>query len=74
MHWCKHRSVKKWSLKKAFLSWWILQFLEKPWKMWENTDMYQPKKEGIIWCQKQAIIQQIFFSENLLAIEMKGNE
>ena len=35
--------------------------------------MEQPNQEGIIWCQDQIIIQQ-FFSENLLAIEMKKKQ
>ena len=33
--------------------------------------MLKPKQEGIIWYQNQTIIQQFFFSENVLAIEMK---
>ena len=37
--------------------------------------MQQPKHEEIICCQNQtAIIQQIFFSKDLLAIEMKKKQ
>ena len=37
--------------------------------------MQQPKHEGIICCQNQtAIIQQNFFSKDLLAIEMKKKQ
>ena len=35
--------------------------------------MSQQKEEEIIWCQNQIIIQQ-FFSENLLAIEMRKTQ
>ena len=35
LHWCEYRAkkkIKKMTLKNAFLSWWIIHFLEKPWK------------------------------------------
>ena len=49
----EHRSKKKKQkmiLKKIFLSWWIIQFFEKLWKMWENTEilnLLQQKDEGV---------------------------
>ena len=38
-------------LKNTFLSWWIMHFLEKLWKIWENIrilNWFQQKEEGII--------------------------
>ena len=40
--------------------------MEKPWRMWENIEILnlsQQKEDGTIWCQKQVIIPQIFFSQ-----------
>ena len=34
-------------LKNTFSSWWIIQFLEKLWKMWENIKTLQKRKELI---------------------------
>ena len=39
------------NLKNTFLSRWIMQFLEKLWKMWENLEipnLSQEKEEGMI--------------------------
>ena len=39
------------NLKNTFLSRWIMQFLEKLWKMWENLEipnLSQQKEEGMI--------------------------
>ena len=50
-------------LKKIFLSWWIMQFLEKLWEMLENIEIFnlsQQKEEETIWCQNQIIILQTF--------------
>ena len=52
----------------------MMVFLEKPWKTWENRDtstLWQLKQEGIIWYQNETLAQQIFFSKNLLTIELK---
>ena len=49
--------------KKGFLSWWIIQFLEKLQKMWENREilnLLQQKGEETIWCQNQIVILQSF--------------
>ena len=53
-------------LKKAFVSRSITQFLEKQWRVWENTEMLnlkQQKKEEIIKYQNQIIILQRFSQE-----------
>ena len=45
------RKNTKNDFEKVFLSWWIMQFLEKLWKMWENIEILnlsQQKEEGII--------------------------
>ena len=52
--------------EKDFLSWWIMQFLEKLWKMWGNIEIFnfpQQKEEGIIKYQNQIIILQNFLKE-----------
>ena len=33
------RKNTKNDFQKVFLSWWIMQFLEKLWKMWENIEI-----------------------------------
>ena len=33
------KKQQKITLRKAFSSWWIMQFLEKPLKMWENPEI-----------------------------------
>ena len=56
------RKKAKNDFKKIFLSWWIMQFLENLWKMWENMEILnlsQHKKEETFWCQNQIIILQI---------------
>ena len=43
---------KKIILRKTFSSWWIMQSLDKPWKMWENIEilnLQQEKGEEIIY-------------------------
>ena len=45
---------QKMILKKTFLSWWIMQFLGKLSKRYENMEILnlpQQKEEGIIWYQ-----------------------
>ena len=45
-NWYEYRFKKKKQkiiLKKAFLSWWIMQFLEKLLKMWENIEINKNK-------------------------------
>ena len=45
------RKKTKNDLKNNFLSRWIMQFLEKLWKMWENleiSNLSQQKDEGMI--------------------------
>ena len=39
MHWYEYRAKKnaKVTLKSIYSSWWIIQFLDKPWKRWEKT-------------------------------------
>ena len=52
-------------------------FLEKLWKVRENIEILnssQQKEEDAIWRKNQIITLQIFFTENLLAIEMTKTE
>ena len=74
-----HRIIKfnqnTW-LKPYILSWWIIQFLEKLWKMWENIEILnlpQQKEEGTIKYQNQIIVLRSFSQKNLFVIEMKKN-
>ena len=55
MLWYKYRAKKKATnyFVKKFSSWWIIQFLRKPWKITEN-------KEETVWCQNQIIIVPSF--------------
>ena len=49
--------------KILFLSWWIMQLLEKPWKIWENVgilNFIQQKEEETIWFQNQIVIVPSF--------------
>ena len=49
IYWSKKK--KQMILKNNFLCWWIIQFLEKLWKMWENVkilNLSQQKEEGTI--------------------------
>ena len=50
-------------LKKTSLSWWIMQFLEKLWKLRGKIkilNLSQQKEEETIWFQNQIIILQSF--------------
>ena len=61
---------------KYFLSWLRKQFLEKLWKMWENTDIKLVTTER----RRNCLVSEVsyhtakFFNENLLAIEMKKSD
>ena len=53
-------------------NWWIMQFLEKLWKMWENKailNVSQQKRHYLV--SEQNYHTRKFFTENLLAIGMK---
>ena len=57
------RNKAKYDLGKYFFNWWIMQFLEKLWIMWENIEILnlsQQKKEETNWCQNQIIIYKDF--------------
>ena len=59
--------------KDIFSSCWIMQFLEKLWRMWENIEissLQQLMEKGIVWWENQTIINKNF-SDNLLVTEMK---
>ena len=50
------RKKAKIDFKKTSLNWWIMQVLQKLWKMWEKIEILnlsQQKEEGIIWCCNQ---------------------
>ena len=54
-------------MKKIFSSGWVMHILEKLWQMWEKieiTNWSQQKEEETIWCENQAIIQQIFWKSS----------
>ena len=61
------KQIKK-DFKKIFVSWWIMQFLEKLWKMWESTEIlnYSVSKPNYHTTK--------FFAEYLLVIEMKKSK
>ena len=43
------RKVAKYNLEKYLFKWWIMQFLEKPWEMWENIEMLNSSQEKKQW-------------------------
>ena len=57
------RKKAKSGFEKDFLSWGMIQFLQKLWKIWENIEILnlsQQKEEETIWCQNQTIMLQSF--------------
>ena len=53
------KNSKKWFWKRFFLSGSLMHFLEKFWKILENTDILklsQQKEEELTWCQNQIIM------------------
>ena len=65
------RKKGKYNFGKDFLSWWRMQFLEKLWKIWENIEITETRKNCLVseWnCHTTK-----FFTENILAIEAKKN-
>ena len=54
---------QKMILKKIFLCWCIMQFLEKIWKMWKNIEILnlsQEKKEETIWFSTKFSYYKLF--------------
>ena len=52
-------------------------FGKQTWKIWENIELVslqKPKQGGISYYQNQTNRQQFFFSENLLAKEIKNHK
>ena len=68
--------IAKYDCEKYFLSWLRKQFLEKLWKMWENTDIKLVTTERRRNCLVSEATYHTakFFKENLLAIEMKKSD
>ena len=65
MHQVEHRNkrkCKKWFRKNVFSGWWIMQFLEKLWKIEVRRNCFNSRPN---------YYTTESFSENLLAIEMK---
>ena len=57
------RTKAKNYLKKFFLSWWIMQFLENPWKMWENIEilnLLQQKEEETVCVRTKLSFYKVF--------------
>ena len=62
------RKKTKTNFEKIFWSWWIMQFLEKLFKMWKNIEILnlsQQKKQRTILYQNQIIIQRNFFWKSI---------
>ena len=70
IYWYEHRSKKK---AKKFLSWWIMQF----WKNYENGRKHRDVKFVATENRRDYLVSEPnyhttkFFTEHLLAIEMK---
>ena len=66
-------SKKKADSEKEFLSWWIMQFLEKLWKIGKNRNIKlvttETKRNYLV--SEPNYHDRKFFTENLLAIQMK---
>ena len=58
-------------LEKIFLSWWVIQFLEKLWKMCENVKLATTEKWRSYEVSEPTYRTKKIFTENLLLIEMK---
>ena len=59
-------------MKNNFLSWWIIQFLKKKKKMWENKETSKANKVRRNYLVSGPNCHTTkLFSENLLALEMK---
>ena len=58
-------------LEKIFLSWWVIQFLEKLWKMCENVKLATTEKRRSYVVSEPTYCTKKIFTENLLLIEMK---
>ena len=78
--WYEHRSNKKARnyFEKIFLNWWIIQFLEKVWKIWENIEItlicHNRKKRRNCLVSEPNYHTTICLTEYLLAIEMKKTQ
>ena len=57
--------------KMVFSSWWINQYLVKPRKIWENIEIAATEKRRNYLMSEANYHTTKFFSENLLAIEIK---
>ena len=66
------RKKAKMTLKIIFLSWWTMQFIEKLWKMWEFKLVKQERKRNYLVLEPNYHTTK-FFTEHILAIEMKKN-
>ena len=66
--------MQKIILKKTFSSWWIMQLLEKLWKMWESIEILNLERRSIYLVSEPSYHTSNFFTENLLAIEMRKTQ
>ena len=66
--------MQKIILKKTFSSWWIMQLLEKLWKMWESIEILNLERRSIYLVSEPSYHTTNFFTENLLAIEMRKTQ
>ena len=70
------KNQKNMILKKIFLSWWVMQFLEKLWKMWEKNiyiKLVTKERRRNYLISEPNYHTTNFITEDLLAIEMKKN-
>ena len=68
------RKKQQMILKKTFLSWWITQVLEKLWKMlkkYRDIKLVTTERRRNYLVSEPNYYTARFFTENLLAIEMK---
>ena len=69
------RKKQKMILKNICLSWWIMQDLEKLWKMWENLEILtttERRRNYLVSAPNYYATE--LFTEHLLAIQMKKTE
>ena len=75
IYWYEHKSKKKCkkTILKNIFSWWIMLILEKLWKMWESRDikLVTTERRRNYFMSEPNYHTAKFFTEHLLAIEMK---
>ena len=71
------RKAAKMILKMTFVSWWIIQFLEKIWKIFTNIETLSSEtteKRRNYFVSGTNCHTTKYFTENLLATEMRKSQ